>query len=182
MATDDITRMLLDLDIFRDVDPATAERIAHAGERVVLRAGQPVIRSGEAGEAAFLLVAGDAVAAHDDGPATPVAPGSLVGELAMLVEHTFALTVTCESTVRAVRLDRRMMHGEMARQPALASSIVGRLSSRLTRIAIELRRVDELLALAVEPGPAPAARDAPPQFRRSTRANVDASLQGPDRL
>jgi CRP-like cAMP-binding protein len=150
MANDELIAMLLGLDIFRNVGSAQAAAIVEAADRVVFRPGQHIVEAGAAGDAAFLLVGGDAVVESDAGDGRPpaaLAPGSLIGELAMLVEHTYGVTVTCRSSVRALRLDRGMLRREMEAAPQLAEKMLERVSSRLTRIAVELRRLDETLAL-----------------------------------
>lgn len=154
MLQHDIARRLLDLDIFRDLDLEQAQRLARAGEKMLFKPGQSIIRAGEPGAGAYLIVAGEAVAHGPDQPPEPIAPGSLVGELAMLVDHDYRVTVTCQGQVRAMRLGRRMLREQMLQSPALAERLVARLNSRLMRLAVELKRVDAMLALAAEPSPA----------------------------
>jgi hypothetical protein len=55
-----------------------------------------------------------------------------------------------------VRFPRSLLHAEMADDPELAEHFVAKIASRLTRIAIELRRLDQVLAHAPEPAGAAA--------------------------
>ena len=87
-------------------------------------------------------------------PRQPVEPGSLVGEMAMLIEHDYRITVVACSSIRALKITRAQMQAHMLAAPSLAEHFVGRISSRLSRVAVELRRIDQMLALAAEPGPA----------------------------
>ncbi len=155
MAFDVFTARLADLEIFRGLSPAVLATIARSGERIVFRAGQKIIAAEQPGDAAYLLMGGEAVAIDREASpgiaAQPVLDGSLVGEMAMLIEHDYAVTIVARSTVRAIRISRETLHGLMATEPGLAQHFVDRIASRLTRVAVELRRIDQTLALAAEP-------------------------------
>jgi CRP-like cAMP-binding protein len=113
----------------------------------------PLIRAGQPGHAGIIIVAGEAVVAADAAAGIgeiEVKAGSLIGETAMLIEHDYRITVTARTSVRALRLTRAAMHELMREDPLLADHFVARLASRLSRVAIELRQIDETLALAAE--------------------------------
>jgi CRP/FNR family cyclic AMP-dependent transcriptional regulator len=153
MLQQDIAQKLSNLDAFRGLSPDRIERIARGAERMLFKPGQTMIRAGKTGEAAFLIIAGAAYVQPEDGdePSDDLPPGTLIGELAMLTEHTYAVTVLCRDQVRAVRFPRSLLHAEMADDPELAEHFVTKIASRLTRIAIELRRLDQVLAHSAEP-------------------------------
>ena len=145
-----------DLEIFRGLTPDQRIAIARTADRVIFRQGQEIIRKGNAGDCAYLIVSGDAVtlADPDVGLAEqPVSEGSLIGEMAMMIEHEYAATVIARGTVRCLRLPRESMHRLMSEDPSISEQLISRIVSRLTRIAVELRRVDQMLALASEAAP-----------------------------
>lgn len=152
MLQQDIAQKLENLDVFRGLSQDRIERIARGAERMLFKPGQPMIRAGKTGEAAFLIIAGETFVQAEDGlgAGDTLVPGTLVGELAMLTEHTYAVTVLCRDQVRAVRFPRTLLHAEMAEDPELAEHFIAKVASRLTRIAIELRRLDEALAHSTE--------------------------------
>jgi CRP-like cAMP-binding protein len=159
MSIDAFAARLGDLEIFRGLTPIQLTRIAREAERIVFRDGQEIIQRGVAGDAAYLIVAGhaEAMAVPDAGlDAQSVSEGSLLGEMAMLIDHDYAVTVRAHGTVRALRLSRETMLGLLAKDPDLADHFVARISSRLTKVAVELRRVDQMLAMAAEGLGAPA--------------------------
>lgn len=144
-------------EAFRGLGPHQLRAVVDAAERIVFRSGETIIAAGAPGLAAILLVAGDAAAIGGESPTagtptaeTPVVAGCLVGEMAMLIEHDYRVTVVARSSVRALRIDRSAMHALMLRDPAIADHFQARIASRLTRMAVELRRIDQMLALAVE--------------------------------
>lgn len=151
MAQQEIAYYLENLEIFRGLKREQIERIAEIAERMLLKPGQTIIQAGEAGMAAYLIVGGKAetVPEPDEEPKA-VEPGSLLGEQAMLVEHTYGVTVVCREKVRAFRITREALQAAMATSPALRDHFVSKLSSRLMRVAIELKRLDQLIAIAGE--------------------------------
>jgi len=98
------------------------------------------------GSAAFLVISGSVMVAdatakssHQD----PLGAGTLVGELAMLTEVTYAATVVAAEPVRALAIDRDALYKVLEADPAIADHICEKLSSRLSRLTDELRAVDE---------------------------------------
>lgn len=158
MLHQEIAHRLLDLELFRGLERTSIERVAREADRVIFRPGQAIVRAGEPGDAAYLLLSGDAATVPVDGVgAFTVAPGSLIGEVAMLVDHHYAVSVVCQGQVRAVRLGREMLRAAMLAEPKIAEHFVARLSARLARVAVELRRIDDLLAVAGAAEPREAA-------------------------
>lgn len=153
VSTDSITASLKDLEVFRGLHQRQLTSLVQNAERIVYRAGQNIISEGQPGDGAILIVAGEAeiVEASGERLSQKVAPGSLVGELAMLIEHDYRITVVAKGNVRALKISRDAMYEMMLTDRSLTEHFISRLSSRLSRIAIELRRVDGLLALATEP-------------------------------
>ena len=159
MATEQLVEALQNLEVFRGLGQEQLAEIARKAERIVFKPGQTVVAAGHQGDGAFLLVSGDAEVLADGslpGGARQqtVESGSLVGEMAMLIEHEYRITVVARSSIRALKITRTQMQAQMLAAPSLAEHFVTRISSRLSRVAVELRRIDQMLALAAEPGPA----------------------------
>ncbi len=161
MATDQLVTALQNLEVFRGLDEAHLADIVRGSERIVFKPGQTVVAAGGQGDGAYLLVAGEAEVLPDGevSQSTPPAgrriePGSLVGEMAMLIEHEYRVTVVARTSIRALKFTRAQMQTQMLAAPSLAEHFVARISSRLSRVAVELRRIDQMLAIAAEPGPA----------------------------
>jgi CRP-like cAMP-binding protein len=68
--------------------------------------------------------------------------GTLLGELAMLVETTFTFTVTARWRVRALVIDRAKLYAVMEQEPAIAFHFAEKLRHRLHGLARDLRRMD----------------------------------------
>jgi CRP-like cAMP-binding protein len=76
-------------------------------------------------------------------------PGSLIGELAMLVESTPTITVKAKVRVRAIAIGRAELYEVMEADPSIAHHFSQKLLERLTALANDLRRMDTQFA-AVE--------------------------------
>lgn len=155
-----LARQLMSQEIFRGLTPLQLTEIVRQAERIVYHPGDTIVEAGTSGDAAVLIVAGDAVRFLEDEPATGlntqgIAAGSLLSELAMLVDHEHGATVVAHTTVRALRITRAGLHAQMLDDPDLAGHFVDRITERLHRVADELRRIDYAFAGA-EGVPAPA--------------------------
>lgn len=147
------TARLADIEIFRGLPEEHLTEIARSAERIVFRAGQPILTRHATGDAAYIIMGGDAVALDSDNPSAlpkPLPEGTMLGELAMLIDHAYGVTVMARSNVRCLKLSRDIMLRHMAKQPELADHFVSRITSRLTRVAVEMRRIDQILALAAD--------------------------------
>lgn len=154
MALDTIAETLTALDLFRGLDPEQLARLAREAERLLIKAGQPLLSAGADGEGALIVVAGSAKALPDPEisfPGEDVGPGTMLGETALLVEHRHRLTVVAETDVRAIRIRRDTLFERMQADPSLAAHFQARLAARLSRLALELRLIDERLAAVCEP-------------------------------
>ncbi len=164
MAVEALVTPLLNVGLFQGLSPLQLAKIAKVSERIVFKPDEVVIRAGDEGDAAFLIVAGEAMRINDptDPEDMPLAPSTLVGEMAMLVETEHSATVVTRSKVRAMKITREALHGLMLEDPGLAEHFLGKIVARLGVLADELRRIDAGLAVGDdrEAGAAPAEDEA----------------------
>jgi CRP-like cAMP-binding protein len=156
MALDTIVSRLMALEVFRNLTGEQLARIAREADRIVFRDGHTLIEAGGDGDGALVIVAGRGSVVEDQERGTAariVETGSMLGETAMLTEHQHGLTVVAEGDVRAIKITREALLKMMQADPALAAHFHERLLARLQRVALELRMIDERLAVAAA-GPA----------------------------
>jgi len=137
------------LPIFSGLSERQLGLIVNISEKVFFEAGENLIAKDQPGDTAYLIMTGSAKCLNF--PGTPAAgdkiePGSLVGELAMLVDTVHALTVQSKVRVRALALKRQALKQAMERDPAIARQISDNLLLRLQNFASDLQRLDSLLA------------------------------------
>ena len=149
MAMDALVKPFLRLPLFQGLKPLQLTEIVRRADRIVYRAGDLIIEEDKLGDAAIVIVSGEAVRLNGsdmDAPGEPVPEGSLVGELAMLVETVHSASVVARGPVRALRITREDMHAQMADDPRLAEHMMDRIAQRLNRLAAELREIDQALS------------------------------------
>ena len=170
------------LPLFRGLSPLQLAGIARRAERVAYSPGAVIIEENALAEAAVLIVAGNAARVSGpelSGRSEPVAPGSLLGEAAMLVETTYGSTVVARTAVRAVHITRDAMQEQMLLDPLLADRLVQNLAKRLTAFADELRRVGTLLGKEGAASAAKAAELAAPAEAEASKATPQVALTAP---
>jgi CRP-like cAMP-binding protein len=151
MAINKLVVPLLRVPLFAGLKPFHITEIARRAERMAFRRGSTITQAGNVGDGAYLIVSGDAVRMPEAGsqaPPVPIEPGSLVGELAMLVDHIFCATVVAQGRVNCLKITRAALYEQMELDPDLADHFSAVLAARLQIVAQEMRRIDEQLASA----------------------------------
>jgi CRP-like cAMP-binding protein len=146
MALETNAELLGRVPIFSGLSAAQLTRIAAAGADLYFEEGTAILKAGETGPAAYLILSGYvAPEAPSDAPAMVdvLGYGTFLGELAMLVETCFTLTVTARWRVRALALERPSMYALMEQDPSLAFHFADKLRSRLHNLARDLRYMDQ---------------------------------------
>lgn len=150
MAIDIVVQSLLRVELFAGMKPLQLAELARRSDRIVYKAGDAIITEGEIGDAAILVVKGKALRVAGPGPSAagePVAEGSLLGEMAMLIETPHTSTVIARDVTRAIRLTRTSVLEQIAADPSLADHLSHKLARRLSAIAEQLRALDRQLSL-----------------------------------
>lgn len=141
--------LLQSLPIFKGLSERQLDTIANTGAKAFFEAGDNLISKDESGDTAFLIMTGAARCLQfPGGPAASekIEPGSLIGELAMLVDTVHPFTVQAFVRVRALALKREALARAMEQEPAIAQQISANLTSRLQEFARDVRRLDSFLA------------------------------------
>jgi CRP-like cAMP-binding protein len=149
MVAQSIAAPLRHLPLFEGLSAYQISEIARTAERVMFKPGQVIIQRDMPADAAYVIVAGDAL--RVDGPelgeqSARVEPGSLIGEMAMIVETESTSTIVARDHVKALRIPRAQFLDHLGDDPKLADHLMTRIVSRLHRLADELRAVDAILA------------------------------------
>lgn len=136
------------IPLFAGCEPAHLQMIAFSAERVELPKGRFIIKQGEKGAAAFLILQGKAEASvEEEGDTRPVAsldPGSFVGELAMIADLPYSLSVTASEKVTAARIPRELFMRVASEFPEFGVKVQAALSNKLDASVSELRQVQAL--------------------------------------
>jgi len=146
MISNDERDFLKSAELFKQLSDEQIDAIAGCAEVTWFDKGGALTTVDDWGAAAFFVVSGSVMVADasvKSGYQDPLGPGTLVGELAMLTEVTYAATVVAAEPVRALVIDRDALYKVLEADPAIADHICEKLSGRLSSLADELREVDE---------------------------------------
>jgi CRP-like cAMP-binding protein len=146
---DALVKPLLRLPLFQGLKPLQLTEIVRRAGRVIYKPGDVLIEEDQPGDCAIIIVSGEAVRLVDDEngvPAESIAEGSMIAELAMLVETVHSATIVARTPIKALKISREEMHAQMAEDSMLAEHMLARISLRLKTLAAEVRAIDESLA------------------------------------
>ncbi len=162
MAIESIVDAVRQIALFQGLRPSQVSEIVRRAERVLFKPGDTIIREGETGDAAYLIVSGSAVRTAGPVNSQPeeLEAGTLIGEMAMLVETEFSSTVTCRERVKALKITRSGLLEQMSLDPSLADHILEKLAERLRQLANQLRQIEKILGSSNE-----QERRPPPALR-----------------
>lgn len=149
MAVELLLRQLIRLPLFKGLSQRQLAEIVRRADRVLYNPGGVIIEENAEGDAAILIVSGEAV--RVSGPELkarlePVPQGALLGEAAMLVETIHGSTVVARGQVRTLHIRREELHALIMSDPSVADRLVRNIARRVLRLVDELRQVDAVLA------------------------------------
>ncbi|MGB8700926.1 MAG: DUF1003 domain-containing protein [Thermosynechococcaceae cyanobacterium] len=149
MATNrqDIAQVLVDIDLFKGINPRDLQLLA---QRIAVRrypAGQLIFRYGDMGTSMYIVVRGD-VNIHIPGEASrrvslkDISQGEHFGELALFDNRPRSASALATTDVEVLELTRSTLLDYIERHPNVAIALLQTLSARL-------RQTDELLSQRV---------------------------------
>jgi flavin reductase (DIM6/NTAB) family NADH-FMN oxidoreductase RutF len=115
--------------VFSELPPELLQPILDVGVEREYEDGEAIMRVGEAGDAMALVVEGNAVIERG-GRRIPVAPGELVGEIAVLDGGPRTATVVAEGPARVLEISRADLMRVLEADPKATSALIAVLASR----------------------------------------------------
>jgi signal-transduction protein with cAMP-binding, CBS, and nucleotidyltransferase domain len=168
MAMDHIVGSLVRIPLFAGLTTRQITEIARRVGRRAFRRGETITKEGQIGDGAYLILSGDACCKIRSGSRwliEPVEPGSLVGELAMFIDHAYGTTVLAQGWVDCLKLERSTLYAQMCADPDLPARLAAVIRGRLARVAAEMKLVDMLLLRSIEQCQQPPPALLPPRAR-----------------
>jgi CRP-like cAMP-binding protein len=142
MQLKDEVELLRRVPLFANVAPAKLKLLAFTSDRVSFREGQVLFKQGDAGDAAYVVLAGTAdVLVGTNGEEIKVAslePNSIVGEIAILCDVARTATVKASAPLEALRISKDHFIKLLAEFPEMAVEIMRVLADRLSHTTAEL--------------------------------------------
>ncbi len=143
MSIDKEVEVLRQIPLFANIEPAKLKLMAFASERLTFRPGQALFEQGDAGEAAYIIVEGEADVTVEtaSGPLTvaKLAKNDLVGEISILCDVPRTATVTPTSDLVSLKITKELFFRLITDFPEMGVEIMRVLAHRLEQTTAALR-------------------------------------------
>jgi len=137
--------LLRKIPMFAKIEPAKLKLLAFTSERLSYADGDVLFRQGEAGDAAFVIISGQAEIsiATDEGPlvVARLSDHDFVGEIAILCDVPRTATVTAVTNLEALRISKDLFFRMVKEFPEIAIEVMRELAHRLESTNSRLREV-----------------------------------------
>lgn len=130
------------IPLFAQADRAHLQVIAFSSERADFVTGQAIVTQGSRGAAAYLILDGKAeVQIKENGETRSVGiiePGAFVGELAMIADLPYSLSIIARENVSAARVPRSLFMRVISEFPEFGARVHAALAAKLSHSTSEL--------------------------------------------
>jgi CRP-like cAMP-binding protein len=149
--------LLQRIPLFANIEASKLKLLAFTSERVAFEAGHVLFNEGDMGDAAYIIMEGDAdvLVASPAGPVSVAVLGrnAFVGEIAILCDVPRTATVKARQRLVCLRISKDLFLRLINEFPTMAVAVVRELAHRLEQSNQKLRStVAELETLKHKPG------------------------------
>jgi CRP-like cAMP-binding protein len=141
MSIEQEVEVLRRIPLFANVEPAKLKLMCFASERITYQGGQSLFEQGDIGDAAFIIVDGNAdVIVTRDVPIVVAQVGKhdIVGEIAILVDIPRTATVTATSELITLKITKDLFFRMVTDFPEMGVEIMRVLAQRLEHTTAQL--------------------------------------------
>ena len=142
MQLNDEVELLRKVALFSGIEPAKLKLLAFTSERLHFDKGQSLMRQGEMGDAAYLILSGEADVLTDtaDGlvKVASIGRNGFVGEMAILRDQPRTATVTAVTEVSTLRITKESFFQLIEDSPKIAIELMRILAQRLESTTMDL--------------------------------------------
>ena len=134
MPRDEKLELLRSIPLFAGFGRRELERLGQLTDQVDLPEGRVLMRQGESGSEAFIIMEGNARIERDGRRLSDRSKGDVLGEIAILDEGHRTATVTLTSPSRLLVLGHREFHALMDEMPTVRLSVLSELARRVRNL------------------------------------------------
>lgn len=143
MSLEKEVEILRRIPLFSNIEPAKLKLMAFASERVTYRSGQALMQQGETGDAAYVILEGqaDVLVNTPNGPlkVAEVGVNDIVGDIAILIDIPRTATVSATSELVTLKLTKELFYQLVHDFPDMAIEVMRVLATRLEQTTADLR-------------------------------------------
>ena len=127
----DIKTFLRSLEYLNKVPDDVLDEIARRVQEMEVAAGEIIFQEGEEGDAVYIVVDGRLSIEHDGTQLVTRGPGELVGEFALIDDHTRSATVIAIGTVQLLKWTREDFTAALGQSLDLVRGILSTITEKL---------------------------------------------------
>ena len=143
MGLNEEVELLRNIPLFANIEPSKLKLLAFTSERISYEANQVLFNQGEIGDAAFIIIEGEADITIDspNGPITVATVGrnDIVGEIAILCDVPRTASVRAKDKLETLVISKELFFQLIMEFPQIAVEIMRELARRLNRANEKLR-------------------------------------------
>ena len=145
MSLNEEVELLRNIPLFSNIEPSKLKLLAFTSERLTFEPGQNLFRQGDYGDAAYIIVDGEADVIVDTpgGPLKVATMGrnDFVGEIAILCDVPRTATVTAATRLTTLKISKELFFRLISEFPQMAIELMRELAMRLERTTADLREL-----------------------------------------
>lgn len=145
MSLNEEVELLRNIPMFANIEPSKLKLLAFTSERLTFGEGDTIFRQGDSGDAAYIIVDGEADVSIDtqDGPLTVAhfRKNDIVGEIAILTDVPRTATVTASTRLETMVISKDLFFRLVMEFPQIAVEIMRELAKRLEATNTRLREL-----------------------------------------
>lgn len=142
MSLSEELEVLRNIPMFANVESAQLKLLAFTSQRLTFEPGQNLFCRGDAGDAAYIIIGGEAdVLVDQEGTEVKVATvgkNELIGEIAILCDVPRTATVRAKSQLTALKIPKDLFFTMVAEFPQMAVEVMCELARRVHHTTTQL--------------------------------------------
>ena len=143
MSLKEEVELLRQIPLFSQIEPARLKLLAFTSERLSYEPGQVLCRQGDMGDAAYILIEGnaDVLVNGANGPITvaTLGPNDFVGEIAILCDVPRTATVRAIGRLVVLRIAKELFFRLLSEFPSMAVTMLREIAHRLEVTTTQLQ-------------------------------------------
>lgn len=143
MSLNEEVELLRNIPLFAKLEPAKLKLLAFTSERLSYDAEQSLFHQGDMGDAAYLIIDGEAdvlvESAGGEIVVATLARNDFVGEIAILCDVPRTATVRAKTALVTLRISKDLFFRLVAEFPQMSVEIMRELAQRLERTTAQLQ-------------------------------------------
>jgi CRP-like cAMP-binding protein len=134
--------LLRRVPLFAAIEPNKLKLLAYTSDVVTFRLGQSLFRKGDYGDAAFIIISGEAEVivstASGEIPVAVLKDGDFLGEIAVLCDVARTATVRARTELKTLKINKDNLIEIIRQFPEVGVEVMRTLADRLSRTTAEL--------------------------------------------